>query len=191
MVKHIAIELIASNFSVDNLWKLCYDFYIKMIEIVTKSSEETKKAGMALGQILGREPLSNKAFIIALEGDLGSGKTTFIQGLATGLGIKENVLSPTFVIQKDFSLQLKNFKNFYHIDAYRLKNPKELLELGFKDLIRNPENLIVIEWADRVRKILPRGVIWMKFENLGQDKRRIIFKSKALNPKSETNPKSQ
>ena len=56
-----------------------------MIEIVAKSSKETKKAGMALGQILGRESLSDRAFIIALEGDLGSGKTTFIQGLAQGL----------------------------------------------------------------------------------------------------------
>jgi len=162
---------------VDNLRELCYDFYIKMIEIATKSSEETKKAGMALGQILGREPLSNKAFVIALKGDLGSGKTTFIQGLAQGLKIKENVLSPTFVIQKDFSLALKNYKNFYHIDAYRLKNPEELLELGFKDLIKNPENLIVIEWADKVKKILPRKILRIEFENLGENKRKIIIYS--------------
>jgi len=144
-----------------------------MIEIVTKSSEETKKAGMVLGQNLGREPLSNKAFIIALKGDLGSGKTTFIQGLALGLKIKENILSPTFVIQKDFSLRLKNFKNLYHIDAYRLKNPGELLELGFKDLIRNPENLIIIEWADKIKKILPRNIFKIEFKNLGKNRRKI------------------
>lgn len=84
-----------------------------MIEVVTKSSKETKKAGMVLGQTLKREPLSNKAFIVALKGDLGSGKTTFIQGLAFGLKIKENVLSPTFVIQKNFLLSLKNFRNFF------------------------------------------------------------------------------
>jgi len=143
------------------------------IEIITKSSKETKKAGMALGQILGREPLSNKALVVALEGDLGSGKTTFIQGLAQGLKVKENILSPTFVIQKDFLLKLKNFKNLYHIDAYRLKNPEELLELGFKDLIGNPENLIVIEWADKIKKILPKNILRIKFENLGENKRRI------------------
>ena len=132
---------------------------------------------MALGQTLEREPISNKALVVALEGDLGSGKTTFIQGLATGLGIKENILSPTFVIQKDFSLALKNYKSLYHIDAYRLKNPKELLELGFKDLIRNPENLIVIEWADKVKKILPKEILKIEFTNLEKNKRKIIIYS--------------
>ena len=148
-----------------------------MIEIVAKSSKETKKAGMALGQILGRESLSDRAFIIALEGDLGSGKTTFIQGLALGLEVKENILSPTFVIQKDFSLALKNYRSLYHIDAYRLKNPEELLELGFKDLIGNPENLIVIEWADKIKKILPKEILKIEFENLGEDKRKITIYS--------------
>ena len=150
---------------------------MRAIEIITKSSKETKKAGMALGQIWGREPLSNKALVVALEGDLGSGKTTFIQGLAQGLKVKENILSPTFVIQKDFLLKLKNFKNLYHIDAYRLKNPEELLELGFKDLIGNPENLIVIEWADKIKKILPKEILKIEFENLGEDKRKITIYS--------------
>ena len=148
---------------------------MQVVEIITKSFEETKKSGMALGQILGRWPLSKKAFVVALKGDLGSGKTSFIQGLAQGLKIKENILSPTFVIQKDFSLALKNYKNFYHIDAYRLKGPEELLELGFKDLIKNPQNLIVIEWADRIEKILPRSVLKMDFINIGDNIRKIIF----------------
>ena len=150
---------------------------MRAIEIITKSSKETKKAGMALGQILGREPLSNKALVVALEGDLGSGKTTFIQGLAQGLKVKENILSPTFVIQKDFLLKLKNFKNLYHIDAYRLKNPEELLELGFKDLIGNSENLIVIEWADKIKKILPKNILKIEFTNLEKNKRKIIIYS--------------
>lgn len=149
-----------------------------MIEIVTKSSEETKKVGTALAATLEKEPLNMKqALVIALEGDLGSGKTSFIQGLAQGLKIQENILSPTFVIQKDFPLQLKNFKNLYHIDTYRLKNPEELLELGFKDLIKNPENLIVIEWADKIKKLLPRNIWRIKFENLGEDKRKITIKN--------------
>ena len=153
-----------------------------MIEVVTKSSEETKKAGLVLGQTLKREPLSNKAFIVALEGYLGSGKTTFIQGLAQGLKIKENILSPTFVIQKNFHINYSaqgrpasGWKNLYHIDAYRLKNPDELLELGFKELIRNPENLIVIEWADKVRKLVLQAAMWIKFENLKENRRKITI----------------
>jgi len=128
-----------------------------------------------LAKKVKEQPLSKVALIIALEGNLGSGKTTFVQGLAEELGVKENVLSPTFVIQKDFPLSLKNFQNLYHIDAYRLKNYKELLDLGFADLIKNPENLIIIEWADKVRKILPRDIIKIKFENLGGNKRKIII----------------
>jgi tRNA threonylcarbamoyladenosine biosynthesis protein TsaE len=146
-----------------------------MIEIITKSAEETKKVGFNLAAVLRKESISNKAFIIALEGNLGSGKTTFIQGLAKGLGVRENVLSPTFVIQKDFPLKLKNFKNFYHIDAYRLEYYKELLELGFIDLAKNPGNLIVIEWADKIKKILPKNILKIKFINLGKNKREITI----------------
>ncbi|MFH1392942.1 MAG: tRNA (adenosine(37)-N6)-threonylcarbamoyltransferase complex ATPase subunit type 1 TsaE [Patescibacteria group bacterium] len=153
-------------------------------EIITSLSRETKKAGMELAAAIreGRAD-SKSALVIAFEGDLGSGKTTFIQGLAAGLGVKENVLSPTFVIQKDFALPArggsafggKNYRDLYHIDAYRLKNPEELLELGFGDLIKNPENIIVIEWADKVKKILPKNTIWIIFKNLGESKRKIIY----------------
>ncbi|MBI2635099.1 MAG: tRNA (adenosine(37)-N6)-threonylcarbamoyltransferase complex ATPase subunit type 1 TsaE [Parcubacteria group bacterium] len=153
---------------------ICYHFHIKvMIEAISKSANETKKIAVSLAEKIKKRPLSKVALIIALEGDLGSGKTTFIQGLAQELGVEENILSPTFVIQKDFPLSLKNFKNLYHIDAYRLKNPLELLELGFEDLIKNPENLIVIEWADKVRKILPENILKIKLVNLKGSKRKI------------------
>ncbi|KKS45151.1 MAG: P-loop hydrolase [Parcubacteria group bacterium GW2011_GWC1_43_11] len=148
---------------------------MRPIEINTKSAKETKKVGFNLVAALGKKPTLNKALIITLEGNLGSGKTTFIQGLAKGFGVRENVLSPTFVILKEFPLSSGNFQNFYHVDAYRLKNPEELLELGFKDVIKNPKNLIVIEWADKIKKILPRGIIKIKFENLGKNKRKIII----------------
>lgn len=149
---------------------------MKLIEIITKSAKETRKAGVALAATLEKEPIkTNQAMVIALSGDLGSGKTNFIQGLAQGLGVKESVLSPTFVIQKDFSLALKNYRNFYHIDAYRLKNPEELLELGFNDLIKNPKNIIAIEWADKVKDILPNNIISINFENLGEYKRKLTI----------------
>ncbi len=145
-----------------------------MVEIIAKSAEETKKIAANLADEVKKRPLLKHAFIIALRGNLGSGKTTFIQGLAVGLGIRESVLSPTFLILKQFSITLKNYKNFYHIDAYRLDNPKELWELGFKDLLNEPENLIVIEWADKIKKILPKNILWIKFINLGKKKRKIL-----------------
>ena len=153
-------------------------------EIITNSSRETKKIGMDLAVAIKKGRVNPKsALVIALKGDLGSGKTTFIQGLAAGLGVKENVLSPTFVIQKNFILPAKGgsasggkkYKNLFHIDAYRLKNPEELLELGFSDLIKNPENIIVIEWADKVKELLPKDIIKINFKNLGENKRKIIL----------------
>ena len=149
-----------------------------MSVIITKSAKETKKIGFAfVKKIKESKSISTRAFVIALKGNLGSGKTTFIQGLASGLGIKEHVLSPTFLILKQFSIPIKKstFENLYHIDAYRLKNTEEILELGFEDLVRNPRNLIVIEWADKVKRILPRKIVKIRLENLEKNKRKIIF----------------
>ena len=144
-----------------------------MAKVITKSAEETKRIAANLAKEVKKQRLLKYAFIIVLEGNLGSGKTTFIQGLASGLGVKEKVLSPTFLILKQFPIALKNYKNFYHIDAYRLKNSAEILELGFKDLIKNPENIIIIEWADKIRRLLPKKTLWIKFSNLKGDKRKI------------------
>jgi len=154
-----------------------------MIEIITTSAKETKKIAINFVKDLKNWPISKCAFVIALEGNLGSGKTTFIQGLAAGLGIKKSVLSPTFLILKQFSLseaglplaEIRSYKSFYHIDAYRLKNSEELLELGFKDLINNSENIIVIEWADKIKKILPKNILWINFKNLGKSRRKIVI----------------
>ncbi len=146
-----------------------------LVEIITKSAEETKKIAANLAQDLKKQPLLKNAFMVALEGNLGSGKTTFIQGIAQGLEIEESVLSQTFLILKQFPISFKKYKSFYHIDAYRLKSPEELLELGFKDLINNPENIIIIEWADKIKKIMPKNILRIKFENLGKNKRKITL----------------
>jgi tRNA threonylcarbamoyladenosine biosynthesis protein TsaE len=127
------------------------------IEIATNSAKETKKAAKMLAEeILASKLDLSGAFIIGLVGDLGSGKTTFAQGFAEGLGImKEKVLSPTFVLMRQYPLKKRNFKTFIHIDCYRLKDAKELEALGWSDLAANPKNIILIEWADRVKTILP------------------------------------
>ncbi|EKD49150.1 MAG: hypothetical protein ACD_63C00254G0007 [uncultured bacterium] len=109
--------------------------------------------------------------VICLEGDLGGGKTTFVKGLAKGLGIKEDITSPTFVIFKKFKIKDKNF--LYHFDLYRLSDPKEVLNLGFEEILRDKNSIVVIEWADRIRKILPKESIDVKFEFVGENVRRI------------------
>ncbi len=148
------------------------------IRFLTVSSFQTKK----LGEILAKEILKTKpkktALLIGLEGNLGGGKTTFLQGFAKGLGIKEKVLSPTFIILRRFKVQGLKFKiqNFYHIDCYRIEKPKEILRLGFKKIISNPENIIAIEWVDKVRKIMPQGTIWLNFKFVDKNKRKIAIK---------------
>jgi len=144
------------------------------LEIVTKEVIETQQVGFFLAEEIIKGGLRRKkAMVIGLEGELGSGKTTFVQGLAKGLGIKEKITSPTFVILKKY--EIRN-TNFYHIDCYRLNSAQELLDLGFKEIIIQSENLVVIEWAERVRKILLRDTLWIKFEHFNENKRGITIK---------------
>ena len=139
-------------------------------ENITSDSIQTKKLGEKFAkEILEKKP-KKTAFVVGLEGELGGGKTTFLQGFAKGLGIKEKILSPTFVI-------MKKFNNFYHIDCYRIEKPKELLDLGFKKITSNPKNIIVIEWADRIRKIMPKHTLWTKFDFINEKRRRITFRN--------------
>jgi tRNA threonylcarbamoyladenosine biosynthesis protein TsaE len=118
-----------------------------------------------------------KAFVIALDGELGGGKTTFLQGFARGLGVEEKILSPTFVILKKFqlinNLTIKQFNNFYHIDCYRIQNPEELIGLGFKEIVKNPENIVAVEWAERIKKTIPKDALKLKFKFIDEKTRRI------------------
>ena len=138
-----------------------------MTEIITKNERETKKVAKLLVQELIKKPLKTKgALIIGLEGELGSGKTRFVQGFAKGLHIRQRLTSTTFVL-------MKKYKNLYHLDCYRLNKPKDLLDLDFKEIISNPKNIVLIEWAEKVRRILPRDRIWIRFETVSSKKRKI------------------
>jgi len=150
----------------------------KKQEYLTSSSTQTKKIGEKFAKDILKKGPRNKAFVIGLVGELGGGKTTFLQGFARGLGIKEKILSPTFIIMRRFqfnNLTIKQFNNLYHIDCYRIKKSKELLNLGFKEFLSSPQNIIVVEWADRVKKIMPENTIWIKFNFIDEKKRKITF----------------
>ena len=98
---------------------------------------------------------SKTATIIALHGELGAGKTTLTKEIGKVLGIKVNINSPTFVIMKKYKINSnKNFKFLIHIDAYRLNGSQELLNLGWQELFENKNNLIILEWPDRVPECL-------------------------------------
>ena len=113
------------------------------------------------------------ALIVGLYGDLGSGKTAFTQVVAKCLGVKETVTSPTFVIEKIYKLDHRDFEHLIHIDAYRLKNGDELLHLGWEEIAKNPKNIIFIEWPERVAEILPNNMKKIYFTFVNEDTREI------------------
>lgn len=142
-------------------------------EYITNSVLKTQKLAKQLAKEILKKQESRKAHVLGLEGDLGGGKTTFLQGFAKGLGIRQKILSPTFVILKKFKVK---HKIFYHIDCYRIKKPKEILDLGFKQIISDPRNIVAVEWSNRIKKIMPKNTILISFEFINKNKRKIIIK---------------
>lgn len=143
--------------------------------VITTSFEETRKVGFDLAKELkGGE-------VIALYGDLGSGKTTFMQGLAQGLGITKNIISPTFIIMRTYELRLKikdlRLKSLYHLDLYRIETEAEAIDLGLLDLMSQPENIVAIEWPDKIENLLPEKRIDIYFTYLEDQKREITIAS--------------
>lgn len=140
------------------------------MKIITKSKDETQVVAKNIAQ----EIISNKrANLVLLEGELGGGKTTFSQGFVAGLGVVQNVTSPTFVIMKTYLIPNSEYK-VYHIDLYRLNQEWEVLDLGIMDLLQNPQNIILIEWASKTPKLwenLPHTKI--EFEVLNATERAI------------------
>lgn len=113
----------------------------------TKSAEETKKVAAKIAQ-----NFRNRGGIITLSGDLGAGKTTFVQGFAKALGIRGKIISPTFIITRQYPIPNSN-RLLYHIDLYRLEQLQELESLGLSEIFQNLENIILMEWPERLGNI--------------------------------------
>ncbi|MCL5411529.1 MAG: tRNA (adenosine(37)-N6)-threonylcarbamoyltransferase complex ATPase subunit type 1 TsaE [Patescibacteria group bacterium] len=140
------------------------------MEYISHSAEETKKFAQEFAQKLqGGE-------VIALIGNLGGGKTTFTQGLAEGLGIKQRVLSPTFVLMRSYPFK-KGGKSLtlYHLDLYRLEKSKEAKALGLEEIWSDPKNVVLIEWAEKIKSLLPEKTIEIRFEYLEENERKISY----------------
>lgn len=137
----------------------------KMKQIKTCSPDETMLVGRALGSIL------NSGDVVCLTGDLGTGKTAFTNGMAQALGIKEYVTSPTFTIVNEYKTEVP----LYHFDVYRISDPEEMYDIGFEEYLYG-DGIVVIEWAELIKDILPDELIWVKISknlNSGVDAREI------------------
>ena len=159
---------------------------------LSKSVEETNKIAADFlnkitDQLGGTQGEAVLATTVGLFGDLGSGKTTFTQAIAKNLGVEQVVTSPTFVIMKRYEVSSikypvlntqypilnTKYSNLIHIDAYRLDLGQELLSLDFAEILKDPKNLILIEWPERVAEILPKNLIKINFKFISETEREI------------------
>ena len=144
---------------------------------ISRNLEETQK--IAKNFVYSIKKNEKGATVVGFYGNLGSGKTTFVQNIAKVFGVSDTVTSPTFVIMKVYELRDQrpetrenfskllslnsSFHHLVHIDAYRLEKSEELLHLGWKDIISNKENLILVEWPENVIDIMPKHIkIYLK-----------------------------
>ncbi len=131
------------------------------MNVITYSEKQT----LALAKKLAKKFKGGET--IGLIGQLGAGKTIFTKGLAKGLGIKKNITSPTFVLMRVYPVKKHpKIKNLVHLDAYRIKQANELLAIGIKDYLNQPDTAVIIEWADKIKKILPRKTKFIKIKNI-------------------------
>jgi tRNA threonylcarbamoyladenosine biosynthesis protein TsaE len=135
---------------------------------IANNFKETQKLGREFAKVL------KKGDIVCLYGDLGSGKTTFVQGLAEGLRIKNRIISPTFVIVRSYEL---GAMDFYHIDLYRIEREEDVEDLGMEEIINNKNNIVAIEWAEKLGSMIPKKRIDVEFSYESSNVRKIVFRS--------------
>lgn len=144
------------------------------IKVISDSPRETQQiASFFMSAILKRYHPSRHCLVVSLEGPLGGGKTEFLKGIAKFLKIKPKVFSPTFLIMKSFPCADKFFDTLWHLDCYRLKGVREMKELDFPEIMKNPKNLVFVEWGNKIKRILPADYLKIRFKILG-DKKRIL-----------------
>ncbi len=137
-----------------------------MREYIVNNIDETNKVAEDLvSKLKGKS-------VIALSGNLGAGKTTFVKAIANKLGVEENVTSPTFVLIKLYNTKDEKIKKIIHVDCYRLDGKEDLYEIGLEDYLEYKDSLVVIEWADKIVN-LPDDIIKINIKIIGENKRNI------------------
>jgi len=137
------------------------------LEFFSRSPEQTRRVGMRLGGLL------QIGDVVCLQGELGAGKTTLVQGLAQGWGTLDPVSSPTFIIVNIYRRPDKG--QLYHMDAYRLDSAPEAAELDLDEMLA--QGPLLVEWPERVRAILPNEHMWISFEYVAEENRQMLIKA--------------
>lgn len=135
------------------------------MEFISRSPEQTRRVGMRLGSLL------RPGDLICLSGDLGTGKTTLTQGIASGWGTLDAVTSPSFVLVNVY--RGPDAQALFHLDAYRLSGPGEAEDLDLDAMLENGP--LVVEWAERIQGALPAEGLWVKMRWIDNDQRDLVF----------------
>ncbi len=138
------------------------------LEFISRGTEYTRRVGIRLGTLL------QSGDVICLEGDLGSGKTTLVQGMAAGWGSLDQVTSPTFILVNLY--RRLDGGQFHHLDAYRLEDPKEAEELDLETYTETGP--LVVEWAERIKAALPDDHLWVTLHLVDVDQRDLVFSAR-------------
>ncbi|MCS7050932.1 MAG: tRNA (adenosine(37)-N6)-threonylcarbamoyltransferase complex ATPase subunit type 1 TsaE [Thermomicrobium sp.] len=144
---------------------------VPALDLVSHSPDQTRQFATTLARHL------RGGDVLLLQGPLGSGKTTFVQGLARGLGIREYVQSPTFILVNEHRGSLPDGTpiRLYHVDLYRLEDPGELTTFGLDDCLSDPQGVVVIEWSERLPPSWVEEFLVLRLEPLAETKRRLAF----------------
>lgn len=134
-------------------------------EFISRSADQTRRLGMRLGALL------QPGDVVCLAGDLGSGKTTFVQGVASGWGSLDPVTSPSFVLVNVY--RGPDEQSLYHLDAYRLSGAREAEDLDMDAILES--GTLVVEWADRIKEVLPPERLWVSLTWIDADQRDLVF----------------
>jgi len=138
------------------------------LDIISHSAAQTRRFGARLGMLL------RPGDVVGLEGDLGTGKTSLVQGVGQGMGVAEPITSPTFTLVAEYRPP-PPAPVLYHVDVYRLDDaPQEALAFGLDDYLGG-DGVCIIEWAERVESLLPPERLWLRFRHLGESKRGILL----------------
>ena len=140
---------------------------VSTADFLSRGPEQTRSVGMRLGREL------QVGDVLCLQGDLGAGKTTFVQGLARGWGSLDAVSSPTFILVNVYRNAGRN--QLFHLDAYRLESTLEADELDLASMLA--QGPLLIEWPERMEKLIPRQHLWVRLEHLDQEERKMNFTS--------------
>ncbi len=145
------------------------------MQVITKSSEETKKIAAKLARKIAAKTGAKKASVLALVGELGAGKTTFVQGFARALGVRIAVKSPTFLLMRSYKIKVPGHKFLCHIDCYRITGAEKLKPLDLKTLLNDPGNIVLIEWAERIPGTLPEHRMTVHIDHVGEHTRKLTI----------------